>query len=147
MYNSFITCHLLQILMDEQRIELKSFELMLSHLGVDPELLYPSIEITNLGVSSSTTATPTYSNRDVQIYSGDGYEHIVNYEGPWTSSSTAAFSAPQVMTCGNFFPDSYSQLMTSNNYGDGVVNERQELEMGDNYVGGKEDNSSVTSLQ
>lgn len=135
--------------MDEQRIELKSFELMLSHLGVDPELLYPPVEQSDFGVPSTATATTTYTNRDVQIYSGDGYEHVVNCEGSWNSSNiAAAFLPPQVITSGNFFPDSYSQLMTSNYcYVNGVSNERQELEVGDNFVGSKEDETSVTSVQ
>lgn len=131
--------------MDEQRIELKSFEHMLSLLGVDPELLYPSVDMTDLGVSSSSmTVAPTYTNRDVQIYPGDGYDHVLNYDGTWTSSTTAAaFIPPQVMNSGNFFPDSYSQLISSNYcYVDGVVNERQQLEIGDNFVGGEEDKPS-----
>lgn len=110
--------------MDEQRLELKSFELMLFQFGVGPEMLYPppeTIEMTAAfgDVSSSTTsATSTFTSRDVHIYHGEGYEHnsSVNFEGTWTSNSTGSFLPPQVMSTSgsNFFPDSYSQLLSSN---------------------------------
>ena len=127
--------------MDEQRIELKSFELMLGHLGVAPELLYPSIEMTAFGISSSTTATSTYTSRDVHLYHGDGYEHAVNYDGEFISGS-ATFLPPQVMSSGNFFPDSYSQLMSSGYCSiDGTIND-QELEViVDNFGGGRDEAS------
>lgn len=121
--NDFFINVLIQILMDEQRLELKSFELMLFQFGVGPEVLYPpeTIEMSaafgNIP-SLTTSATSTYTSRDVHIYHSDGYEHnqAVNFEGTWTSNSTGSF-LPQVMSTSgtnNFFPDSYSQLLTSN---------------------------------
>lgn len=131
-----------QILMDEQRIEMKSFELMLGHLGVGSELLYPSIEMIAWEGSSSATATSTYPSRNVHVYHGDGYEHTVNFDGAFSTSAT--FLPPQVMSSGNFFPDSYSQLMSSGYCcNDGTAND-QDLGISDNFDGEKGKLSSAS---
>lgn len=103
--------------MDEQRIELKKLELMLSQFGVRPDHLYPPMEMAAFEVHSSTTATSTYTNRDFHMFNGEGYEQAVGFDtssSSWTNSPSAAFMPPQVMSSSHFFPDSYSNLVTSN---------------------------------
>lgn len=129
--------------MDEQRIELKSLEQMLGQFGITPDILYPPLETTAFGVYSSTTNTSTYSSRDVQMFQGEGYEQVVSFD-TWTSPPSATFLPPHVMSSTNFFPDSYSHLVSSNYCCSNDTVQHQDLVSQSGHFGNKEDGSTST---